>query len=123
MAVLTPEMKEILSQQLGIVGTVGRDGKPNLAPKGTLRVLDDSTLVFAEIAGQTTYQNILANPVVAVAAVDRANRKMFRCVGRAELVTSGALFEGMAGQVEARGLPRPEAVVKVVVEEVREVKV
>lgn len=119
MRALTPEMKQVLSEQVALVATASGSGTPNLAPKGTLRVLDDSTLVFAELAGQTTLRNLEANPVVAVAAVDRSSRKMVRCLGRAEILCSGDLFEGVAQQVHARGLPPPKAVVKIRIEEIR----
>lgn len=123
MASLTPEIKKLFSEQLGIVGTASQDGKPNLAPKGTLTVLDDSTLVFAELAGQVTYQNLLENPAVTVAVVDRASRAMVRCSGKAEVLTSGELFDNMAAQVEKMGRPRPKAVVKITIEDVREMSV
>lgn len=119
MAILSPEMKSLFSEQLAMVATVGTDGRPNVAPKGTLRVLDDSTLVFAELAGETTFRNLQANPLVTVAVVDRPARKMVRCLGRAELLTSGEVFDAVAQQVRARGLPTPKAVVKVSIEDIR----
>jgi len=123
MASLTPEMKKLFSEQVGIIGTASKDGKPNLAPKGTLTILDDSTLVFAELAGQVTYQNLLENPVAIVAVVDRANRAMVRCFGKAEVLTSGELFDNMVAKVEQMGRPRPKAAVKITIESVREMRV
>jgi predicted pyridoxine 5'-phosphate oxidase superfamily flavin-nucleotide-binding protein len=47
---LTDEMKEIVERlRLCYVATVTPDGKPNLSPKGSLKVWDDETVVFAEI--------------------------------------------------------------------------
>ena len=48
---LTDEMKQMVEHlRLCDVATVTPDGKPNLSPKGTLKVWDGGTLVFADIA-------------------------------------------------------------------------
>ena len=48
---LTDEMKEMVERlRLCYVATVTPDGKPNLPPKGSLKVWDDETVVFADIA-------------------------------------------------------------------------
>ena len=38
---LTPEIKEIISEQLCLIVTVNKQGKPDVAPKGTMRVLNE----------------------------------------------------------------------------------
>ena len=44
------ELKKLVNfQKLGYVATVSSDGTPNLSPKGTIAILDDSRLVFANI--------------------------------------------------------------------------
>jgi hypothetical protein len=40
------------------------DGKPNLSPKGSLKVWDDETVVFADIASPGTMRNLLTNPFI-----------------------------------------------------------
>lgn len=43
-------MKRVVDRQrLGFVATVSPDGPPNLSPKGTVSVLDDDSLVFADL--------------------------------------------------------------------------
>jgi len=43
---LTDEMKEMVERlRLCYVATVTPDGKPNLSPKGSLKVWDDETVV------------------------------------------------------------------------------
>ena len=44
-------------QKLGYVATVSSDGSPNLSPKGTIAILDDSRLVFANIRSPQTVEN------------------------------------------------------------------
>ena len=53
-------------QKLGYVATISKDGTPNLSPKGTIAVIDKSTLVFADIRSPQTIQNLQENPSIAV---------------------------------------------------------
>jgi len=39
LTMLTPETKKIISEQLCLIATVNKQGKPNVAPKGTMKVL------------------------------------------------------------------------------------
>src|SRR6476661_8464915 len=64
---LTDEMKRVVEKQrLGFVATVCADGTPNLSPKGTLRVLDDDHLMFADIRSPGTVANLRTNPSIEV---------------------------------------------------------
>ena len=51
---LTPEIKKIINEQRCFIATVNKQGLPNIAPKGTMRVLNNEELVYAEIFGETT---------------------------------------------------------------------
>ena len=51
MAKLTQEMKDMISTQQCSVGTAGKDGLPNVAPKRSTRVLNDEALIFTEVTG------------------------------------------------------------------------
>ncbi len=52
---ITEKIRKFVSQQkLGFVATVSPDGTPNLSPKGTISVLDENTLVFANIRSPQT---------------------------------------------------------------------
>ena len=52
---LTDEMKQLVERQrLGFVATVCPNGMPNLSPKGTVCVLDDDHLIFADIRSPAT---------------------------------------------------------------------
>ena len=78
-----------------LVGTVSRDGKPQISPKGSLAVLDDETLCFWERSLRTAYAHIAENPNVVV---------YFRTFARAsEMPYRGAAirFHGVAKIVKA----------------------
>jgi hypothetical protein len=78
----TPDMQRVvLEQRLGFVATVSPDGAPNLSPKGTTTVFDDTHLVFADVASPNTVANIRANPQVEINVVDPIVRKGYRFRG------------------------------------------
>lgn len=94
MVALTEEMKRVvLEQKLGFVATVCPDGTPNLSPKGTTTVWDDSHLVFADIHSPGTVRNLRENASIEVNVVDPIVRKGYRFKGHAELHGAGELYE------------------------------
>lgn len=118
MAKLTPEMKELVAKQQCFVATVSADGTPNLGPKMSTRVLDDEHLAYNEITGKKTWENIKANPRVAVAVVDREKLQGYRFVGNAEVITSGLLFDKARDLSQKMRLALPKAVIKVKVDKI-----
>src|SRR5436853_4281412 len=94
MAMLTADARRVVGeQQLGFVATVNADGTPNLSPKGTVAVLDDERLVFADIRSPRTIANLRHNPAIEINVVDPISRKGFRFRGRATLVDGGPRFD------------------------------
>lgn len=63
MAKLTPEMKEFIGNLKScVVATADKNGMPNASFKGSLRVLDDEHLIFADIFSAKTRKNLQENP-------------------------------------------------------------
>jgi len=116
MAVLTGQMKELLKGGKCLVATASKDGWPNVGPKGSVAVVDDSTLAFGEVTGRQTYKNLQENPKVAIAVMDYEQRLGYRFVGPAELETKGPLYEMFVQRFAEMKLPRPAAAVRVKVE-------
>ena len=120
---LNEQQKKLLTEQgLWWVATASKDGKPNVAVKGTTRVIDESTLVYGEGSGDSiTYKNLVENPQVIISVLDLSKTPpdYIRCFGKAELLTSGDLYNEIATTLEQRGRPKPKAVVKVKISEVR----
>ncbi len=84
---LTEAMKRVIREQkLGYLATVNADGSPNLSPKATFIVLDDTTIAFVELRSPNTMKNIARDPVVALNFVDPFARRGFRFRGRAVAV-------------------------------------
>ena len=117
MAKLTSEVKKIISEYgPALIATASKEGKPNVSPKGSFRVLDDEHVVFANISSPRTMANLKENPQLTAIMFDRSTRKGCRIWGKAEIVSKGELFDTVSAELAPRGL-KVKNVVKVAVEE------
>src|SRR5262245_46369369 len=111
----------VREQRLGFVATVTPDGRPNVSPKGTTTVLDESHLVFADVASPGTVANLATNPNVEINVVDPFVRKGYRFRGTAQVHTAGPEFDRALAVLHAQGStlapPRLRSLVVVAVEE------
>jgi len=97
MMVLTPDMRAVIeAAHLCFAATVTPDGRPNLSPKGTIRVWDDTHLYFLDIASPGTRANLAHAPWIELNVVEQLSRRGYRFSGPAELH-----FEGSAVYAEA----------------------
>ncbi len=113
-------VQDFLPGKLAWVATVSRDGMPNATPKGSLKLLDEHHVSFADLFSLKTRQNLLDNPNVAVTVVDQATGKGYQLKGRAEIIASGSLFDETAKQLKESPMKLPPIhyVVKIAVESV-----
>ena len=87
MGILTEEMKRVVTEiQLCYAATVTPDGKPNLSPKGSITVLSDDELGFADLASPGTIENLRHNPAIELNVMDPFIRRGFRFKGAAKVV-------------------------------------
>lgn len=100
--------------------TAGADGQPHVqhrgGPKGFLKVLDATTLAFADFSGNQQYVsagNITENPKVQVFLMDYPNRTRIKVFGTARVVEDDpALIEQLA--IEGyEGIPERAIVIDV----------
>jgi predicted pyridoxine 5'-phosphate oxidase superfamily flavin-nucleotide-binding protein len=68
MAKMPQEVMDLLNDLMApkVLATCAGDGVLNVAPKGTLSAVDDETVVFADLFGNKTNQNLEANKQVAL---------------------------------------------------------
>jgi len=113
-------VQDFLPGKLAWVATVSHDGTPNVTPKGSLKMLDDQHVVFADLFSLKTRDNLRANPKVAVTVADPAVGKGYQLKGTAEIITSGQLFDETAKAIKEspKNLPPIHYVVKITVESV-----
>ncbi len=120
MVTIPKHVQEFMPGKMAWVATATRAGVPNVTPKGTVKILDAQHIIFADLFSLKTRRNLEENPQVAVTVIDPATAKGYQLKGTAELLSSGALFELMAGQLKQSNasLPAPKYVVKITVEAV-----
>ncbi len=83
----------IARHPLGFVATVGADGAPSLAPKGTFLVLDKTRIAFGHIRSAGTLANLGRNPAVSVNFIDVFRRKGAEVKGRATVLEGTAMAD------------------------------
>ena len=110
---LTQDMKRVVQQHpLGYVATASADGAPNLWPKGTFFVIDDTTIAFAEIRSPATIRNLETNPRIEVNFLDVFVRKGYRFAGNASIVKRGeGNFDHLVKMSGSSLAPRIKAIV------------
>jgi len=99
---LTEEMKGLLTGNLCYIATASPNGMPCVAPK-SCRFTSDGGLYFTEWAGKKTYGNLLANPRVAISTASADKKTSYRFEGRADVRTSGPIFESEAARRKEKG--------------------
>lgn len=114
------ELQGFLEGKVGWVATAAKDGTPNVSIKGSLRVLDDEHLIFADIFSLKTRKNLLENPKAAIMVYEDSSRRGYVFKGAAELPSSGPLYDQAVENTRKvmPQLPAPKHVVKVAVEAV-----
>ena len=99
------EIKNLVNfQKLGYVATVSKDGTPNLSPKGTIAILDDSRLVFANIRSPKTIENLTKNPSIEINVIDPFSRLGYRFKGLAQILSNGEDFETILDYFKQKGI-------------------
>lgn len=114
------EIKDFIEENPALVATSSSEGVPNVVPKGSLQLLDDENLVYAELFDGTTTGNIKENPNVSVSVVDFEEQKGYQLKGEASLLDSGGVYEKVVEAIEnlPMDLPKPQYAVKIKVGEI-----
>jgi len=120
MVSIPKHVQDFLPGKLAWVATASLDGMPNATPKGSLKLLDEHHVSFADLFSLKTRKNLQENNKVAVTLVDPGTGKGYQIKGTAEIIDSGALFEETSEQMKAapKALPPVHHVVKITVESV-----
>lgn len=118
MAKLTEAAKKIIAEYgPALIATASKDGKPNVSPKGSFRVIDNEHVAFANIASPRTMANLKENPQLTAIMLDRSSRKGCRIWGKAEILDSGPIFDSISAEFSGQDM-KIKNVVRVAVEEV-----
>ncbi len=100
MVSIPKHVQDFFPGKMGWVATATKEGLPNVTPKGSVRVLDDQHVIFADLFSLKTRQNLEQNPRVAVTVIDRGNSQGLpdQGNGRTGLVGSALRPDGRANE-------------------------
>jgi len=124
MTAITSDMRAVIqAAHLCFAATVTPDGKPNLSPKGTIRVWDDDHLFFLDIASPKTRANLEHSPFIEVNVVEQLSRRGYRFFGRAAFHRNDDVFREATKRIYSEeGTKYPvDSVVLIEVERAEEV--
>jgi uncharacterized protein len=102
------------------VATIGEDGWPNVAAKGSGGLIDKEHIYFADVLSKKTRANLLYNSRVAVGIHDPETHLAVQVKGVADMMQNGELFEQLRERAAAAHaqLPPITYVVRIHVDEV-----
>ena len=123
MVIITEKIKNFVNfQKLGYVATISADNTPNLSPKGTIIVLDESYLAFADIHSPQTVENLKRNPAIEINVVDPFSRRGYRFKGIAEIISTGDKFDKIISHYKEIGVKSSiKTIIAVKIEKLSEV--
>ena len=123
MVIITDEIKNFVNfQKLGYVATISADNTPNLSPKGTIMILDESHLAFAHIHSPQTVENLKHNPSIEINVVDPFSRRGYRFKGIAEIISTGDKFDKTISHYKETGVKSSiKTIIAVKIEKLSEV--
>lgn len=96
----------VRSNRPALLATVSPEGVPNVAPKGSLTVLDDEHLVYADLIEGRTSRNILACPEVSVVVLGR-DGSGYQIKGRGARDETGTAYTYLCEAAPALRIPLP----------------
>ena len=120
MTKIPQEIQAFIKGKMAWVSTASLDGTPNATPKGSVRVIDDEHLVFADLFSCKTRENLKANPKVAITVIEEKSLKGYQLKGNGEMLTAGPIFDEVAERVKKapKVMPPLKYVVKITVDSI-----
>ena len=108
---ITEQMKELVDRNHAdgwdcTIGTVDKDGQPQLSLKGSVMVYDSETLAYWERAKRTALENVVKNPKITVLYNNMRDRIRWRFYGMAEVHESGSVRDDVMSRTVDSELER-----------------
>ena len=110
MAVITPEIKEFIKNNLGWITTVSKDGELDLGPKMSLFVLDDTHIAYHERTAGQHYENLKNGSPLVVAFANLEKKQGYRFRGTVTLHTDDDIYDAQVKVAEEKGTKKPAAI-------------
>lgn len=110
MAVITPEIKEFVANNLGWVSTISKDGELDLGPKMSLFVLDDTHIAYHERTAGQTYENLKNGSPLVIAFANLEKKQGYRFRGTVTLHSDDDIYEAQVKVAEEKGTKKPAVI-------------
>ena len=114
MAVVTPEIKEFIQNNLGWITTISKDGELDLGPKMSLFVLDDTHIAYHErTAGQhygQHYENLKNGSPLVIAFANLEKKQGYRFRGNVVLHVADDIYNEQVKVAEEKGTKKPAVI-------------
>lgn len=82
---LTKEQQEFFASHLAFLATVSKDGLPQVGPKQSMKVVDESHLTYLEKTQQHAFENLKNGSKAAVVVADKPSHTNVRVIGTAHI--------------------------------------
>ena len=107
MAVITPEIKEFIKNNLGWITTVSKDGELDLGPKMSLFVLDDTHIAYHERTAGQHYENLKNGSPLVIAFANLEKKQGYRFRGNVVLHVDDDIYNEQVKVAEEKGTKKP----------------
>ncbi len=119
MAVITPEIKEFIKNNLGWITTVSKDGELDLGPKMSLFVLDDTHIAYHERTAGQHYENLKNGSPLVIAFANLEKKQGYRFRGNVVLHVDDDIYNEQVKVAEEKGTKKPAVIPVLEVTEIR----
>lgn len=103
MTALTPEIKEAIEAiKVFPLATASKTGIPNVAPMGSVFLIDDETIWIGDNFMQKSLQNVLENPKAAIYVYGPGAKGCYQIKGDITVKTSGEEHAKMKAMIHEK---------------------
>lgn len=110
MAVITPEIKEFIQNNLGWITTISKDGELDLGPKMSLFVLDDTHIAYHERTAGQHYENLKNGSPLVIAFANLEKKQCYRFRGNVVLHVDDDIYNEQVKVAEEKGTKKPAVI-------------
>ena len=110
MAVITPEIKEFIQNNLGWITTISKDGELDLGPKMSLFVLDDTHIAYHERTAGQHYENLKNGSPLVIAFANLETNQGYRFRGNVVLHVDDDIYNEQVKVAEEKGTKKPAVI-------------
>ncbi len=113
--------KIIQEQDIHILATASKKGKPNIIYLKFLKVCSDEQILIADNKFFKTRKNLEENPKIAFVVLDKKEGKSYQLKGNIKTIEKGPVFESAINWVKKKrssSTTRPKAAILLTVKEI-----